>query len=37
MPSLIKMILDDTTGAPDEEKMQEIDRGLEDDYRNTMY
>ena len=37
MPSLIKMILDETTGAPGEEEMREIDAGLEDDYRRTMY
>lgn len=37
MPTLIKMILDETTGAPSEEKMREIDAGLEDDYRRTLY
>jgi len=37
MPSLIKMILDETTGAPDEEEMRELDAGLEEDYRQTMY
>lgn len=37
MPSLIKMILDDTTGAPGDEEMRKIDDGLEDDYRRTMY
>lgn len=37
MPSLIKMILDETTGAPGEEEMREIDAGLEEDYKQTMY
>ena len=37
MPSLIKMILDDTTGAPDESEMRKIDENLEQDYRRTLY
>jgi PPOX class probable FMN-dependent enzyme len=37
MPSLIKMILDETTGAPGEEEMRQIDAGLEEDYKQTMY
>ncbi len=37
MPSLIKMILDETTGAPDDEAMRKIDAGEEDDYRRTLY
>lgn len=37
MPSLIKMILDETTGAPGEEEMRKIDAGLEEDYKKTMY
>ncbi|MBK8085991.1 MAG: pyridoxamine 5'-phosphate oxidase family protein [Devosia sp.] len=37
MPSLIRMILDDTTGAPDDEEMRRIDDGLEADYRRTLY
>ncbi|MBB3237054.1 pyridoxamine 5'-phosphate oxidase family protein [Phyllobacterium endophyticum] len=37
MPSLIKMILDETTGAPEEEEMRKIDAGLEEDYKRTMY
>lgn len=37
MPSLIKMILDDTTGAPGDEEMRRIDDGLEEDYRRTLY
>ncbi|WP_018388179.1 pyridoxamine 5'-phosphate oxidase family protein [Ancylobacter sp. FA202] len=37
MPSLIKMILDETTGAPEEEEMRKIDAGLEEDYKQTMY
>lgn len=37
MPSLIKMILDETTGAPGEQEMQKIDAGLEEAYQQTMY
>jgi uncharacterized protein len=37
MPSLIKMILDETTGAPEDEAMRKIDDDLEDDYRRTLY
>lgn len=37
MPSLIKMILDETTGAPGEDDMRKIDAGLEEDYKQTMY
>jgi uncharacterized protein len=38
MPSLLKMILDQTTGAPqDPAEMQKIDEGLEADYRTSMY
>lgn len=38
MPSLIKIILDQSTGAPsDDEEMQKLDAGLEDDYRRTLY
>lgn len=38
MPSLAKIILDQTTGAPeDEAEMREIDQGLEEDYKNSMY
>lgn len=37
MPSLIKMILDETTGAPGDDEMRKIDAGLEDDYRRTLY
>lgn len=38
MPSLLKIILDQTTGAPeDPAEMQEIDAGLEVDYRTSMY
>ena len=38
MPSLLKMILDQTTGAPaDAAEMQRIDQGLEEDYRTSMY
>jgi PPOX class probable FMN-dependent enzyme len=38
MPSLLKMVLDQTTGAPDDPgEMQKIDQGLEEDYRTSMY
>lgn len=38
MPSLAKMILDQSTGAPqDEKEMQRIDADLEEAYRTTMY
>jgi PPOX class probable FMN-dependent enzyme len=38
MPSLLKMILDQTTGAPqDPTEMRQIDEGLEADYRTSMY
>lgn len=38
MPTLLKMILDQTTGAPqDPTEMQKIDDGLEADYRSSMY
>jgi uncharacterized protein len=38
MPSLVKMILDQTTGAPkDAAEMRRIDEGLEADYRASMY
>jgi hypothetical protein len=37
MPSLIKIILDETTGAPDEEEMRKIDDGLEEAYKQSMY
>jgi PPOX class probable FMN-dependent enzyme len=38
MPTLLKMILDQTTGAPqDPVEMQRIDDGLEAGYRTSMY
>ncbi len=38
MPSLLKIILDQTTGAPeDPEEMKKIDAGLEVEYQKTMY
>ena len=38
MPSLSRMILDQTTGAPqDPAEMQKIDEGLEAAYRSSMY
>ena len=38
MPSLSKIILDQTTGAPsDDDEMRKIDDELEDDYKKTLY
>ncbi len=38
MPSLLNIILDQTSGAPeDPEEMKKIDAGLEDEYKKTMY
>ena len=38
MPSLLKIVMDQTTGAPnDPEEMKKIDAGLEDEYQKTMY
>ena len=38
MPSLLKIILDQTTGAPeDPEEMKKIDAGLEVSYQSSMY
>ena len=38
MPSLIKIILDQTTGAPsDENEMRKLDDELEEDYKKTLY
>lgn len=38
MPSLVKMILDQTTGAPkDPEAQRKLDEGLENSYKNTLY
>ncbi len=38
MPTLLKMILDQTTGAPsDPAEMHRIDEGLEADYKSSMY
>ena len=38
MPSLLKIIMDQTTGAPnDPEEMKKIDAGLEDEYQKPMY
>lgn len=38
MPTLSKIILDQTTGAPsDPVEMQKIDDDLEEDYKNSMY
>jgi PPOX class probable FMN-dependent enzyme len=37
MPSLVKMILDETSGAPPEDEMRRLDDDLEDAYRKTLY
>jgi PPOX class probable FMN-dependent enzyme len=37
MPSLIKIILDETTGAPNSDEMEKIDARLEEDYKRTLY
>jgi uncharacterized protein len=38
MPSLLNIILDQTTGVPtDANEMRKIDEGLEESYRNSMY
>lgn len=38
MPSLMAMILDQTSGAPaDPDQMRQIDEGLEEAYRQSMY
>lgn len=38
MPSLIKIILDQTKGAPtDENEMRKLDDGLEESYKKTLY
>lgn len=38
MPSLPKIILDQTSGAPDDpDEIKKLDAELEDEYKNTMY
>lgn len=37
MPSLIKIILDETSGAPDAAEQKRLDAGLEEDYKRTLY
>jgi uncharacterized protein len=37
MPSIAKIILDETGGAPEEQEMRKIDAELEEDYKRTMY
>ena len=38
MPSLSKIILDQTTGAPsDDAQMRKIDEELEEEYKKTLY
>ncbi|QQR34922.1 pyridoxamine 5'-phosphate oxidase family protein [Devosia oryziradicis] len=37
MPSLIKIILEETSVAPADDEMRKIDDGLEEDYKRTLY
>jgi hypothetical protein len=37
MPSLSKIILDQTTGAPSDNEMRKIDDELEEEYKKTLY
>ena len=38
MHSLVKIILDETTGAPsDKDEMRKMDDDLEEDYKRTLY
>jgi PPOX class probable FMN-dependent enzyme len=37
MPSLSKIILDQTTGAPGDDEMRKVDEELEEEYGRTMY
>lgn len=38
MPSLMKILLDQTTGAPsDDDEMRKMDEGLENEYKKTLY
>src|SRR5688572_15581418 len=37
LPSLSKIILDQTTGAPSDDEMRRIDDELEDEYKRTLY
>jgi len=37
MPSLARMILDQTVGAPPKEEMEKIDAELEEDYKKSLY
>ena len=37
MPSLMKILLDQTTGVPDDDEMRRRDADLEDDYKRTLY
>ena len=37
MPSLSRIILDQTTGAPNDAEMQKLDAELEETYRKTLY
>lgn len=37
MPSLVNIVLDQTTGVPDAAEMQKLDDGLEEAYKTTLY
>lgn len=37
MPSLMKIVMDQTTGVPDEKEMAELDANLEESYRTRLY
>jgi PPOX class probable FMN-dependent enzyme len=37
MPTLMKILLDQTTGVPAEAEMEKADAGLEEDYKRSMY
>ncbi len=37
MPSLIKIIMEETTGAPEGDEMRRLEDGLEDSYKKSMY
>ena len=38
MPSLVKMVLDQTTGAPKQEaELKRMEDELEEEYKDTMY
>lgn len=37
MPSLMNILLDQTTGAPSDDELRKKDEDLEDEYRKTLY